>query len=444
MNEENENSQPEDSMAYFGNSNELNIEAPHTMDDINMEAYLNGYAQSSSKEIAPPDPLEFRNGLYIPPEETRHNQLSVEEVMGWTLSDDQNDSEDDLDDNEFDMDFDDVEFPPPLKSDSVNPVMCQRHLNQPNFNDMQYSPYVPPWSYTNTYPEDFAKNPEMYGKEDFPPFQFINPSNLQLHNNNYDYAMLQKQSNTNTEDIPISMDDLDMDIDLAVPVDLDVDDMYPILDEPKPSVANAPIASSSSNIEQHPTESSNITAISRAKENIHSAPETIIHSTDSIDDNIESGHPCSNSNTALREFENSYDDGDRQPKDLHLQASVMTTPPPEQAFIKPEKQQHELTSSINSSPNASIQTEPRRKKTRRRTARSSASSSGSTHFCNMMFADGSECHRSFTRPYDLARHQETIHAPVRKMYHCEYCGDDSKTFSRLDALSRHKRLKHSG
>ncbi|PRT52975.1 hypothetical protein B9G98_00595 [Wickerhamiella sorbophila] len=63
--------------------------------------------------------------------------------------------------------------------------------------------------------------------------------------------------------------------------------------------------------------------------------------------------------------------------------------------------------------------------------------------CDMVLPSGEPCNKAFTRPYDLARHQETIHAQVRKMFTCPECGDKSKTFSRMDALSRHIRIKHS-
>ncbi|KAK9480747.1 hypothetical protein V1514DRAFT_340471 [Lipomyces japonicus] len=55
---------------------------------------------------------------------------------------------------------------------------------------------------------------------------------------------------------------------------------------------------------------------------------------------------------------------------------------------------------------------------------------------------GKPCNKVFSRPYDLIRHQETIHAANRKMFKCELCGDDTKTFSRQDALARHIRVKH--
>ena len=55
---------------------------------------------------------------------------------------------------------------------------------------------------------------------------------------------------------------------------------------------------------------------------------------------------------------------------------------------------------------------------------------------------GAVCNKRFSRSYDLVRHQDTIHAKVRKTFKCHLCGDKSKTFSRTDALSRHLRVKH--
>ncbi|BFZ62431.1 regulatory particle non-ATPase [Saitoella coloradoensis] len=54
---------------------------------------------------------------------------------------------------------------------------------------------------------------------------------------------------------------------------------------------------------------------------------------------------------------------------------------------------------------------------------------------------GLPCNKVFSRPYDLIRHQETIHAQKKPEYKCEICGDD-KVFARADALVRHRRVKH--
>jgi len=55
--------------------------------------------------------------------------------------------------------------------------------------------------------------------------------------------------------------------------------------------------------------------------------------------------------------------------------------------------------------------------------------------------NGKSCGRTFTRPYDLTRHHETVHSTEKKVFHCSYCKD--KTFSRLDALTRHMKTKHN-
>lgn len=54
---------------------------------------------------------------------------------------------------------------------------------------------------------------------------------------------------------------------------------------------------------------------------------------------------------------------------------------------------------------------------------------------------GKPCNTIFSRPYDLTRHEDTIHNTNREKARCELCNDD-KTFSRADALTRHKKVKH--
>lgn len=71
-----------------------------------------------------------------------------------------------------------------------------------------------------------------------------------------------------------------------------------------------------------------------------------------------------------------------------------------------------------------------------------------SHTCNLINpATNSPCLKQFSRPYDLIRHQSTIHAPQKKIFRCMVCnelegGVSSKSFSRGDALSRHIKLKH--
>jgi hypothetical protein len=55
---------------------------------------------------------------------------------------------------------------------------------------------------------------------------------------------------------------------------------------------------------------------------------------------------------------------------------------------------------------------------------------------------GKPCNTVFSRPYDLTRHEDTIHNTARQKVRCELCNDD-KTFSRYDALTRHKKVKFS-
>lgn len=54
---------------------------------------------------------------------------------------------------------------------------------------------------------------------------------------------------------------------------------------------------------------------------------------------------------------------------------------------------------------------------------------------------GKKCNTVFSRPYDLTRHEHTIHNARKKKVRCELCTDD-KTFSRGDALTRHYRVCH--
>lgn len=54
---------------------------------------------------------------------------------------------------------------------------------------------------------------------------------------------------------------------------------------------------------------------------------------------------------------------------------------------------------------------------------------------------GKPCNTIFSRPYDLTRHEDTIHNTQRQKVRCDICGDE-KTFSRYDALTRHKKVKH--
>lgn len=74
------------------------------------------------------------------------------------------------------------------------------------------------------------------------------------------------------------------------------------------------------------------------------------------------------------------------------------------------------------------------------------------HQCDLVNpSTGQPCNKQFSRPYDLIRHQETIHASKKKIFRCVICegrlnggagNGKLKTFSRGDALSRHIKVKH--
>lgn len=54
---------------------------------------------------------------------------------------------------------------------------------------------------------------------------------------------------------------------------------------------------------------------------------------------------------------------------------------------------------------------------------------------------GKPCATVFSRPYDLTRHEDTIHNARKQKVRCDLCTEE-KTFSRQDALTRHYRVCH--
>ncbi|PWI65217.1 hypothetical protein PCL_07267 [Purpureocillium lilacinum] len=52
------------------------------------------------------------------------------------------------------------------------------------------------------------------------------------------------------------------------------------------------------------------------------------------------------------------------------------------------------------------------------------------------------CNAAFTRPYDLTRHEDTIHNAGKQRLQCGLCMEE-KSFSRADALTRHYRVCHA-
>lgn len=82
-------------------------------------------------------------------------------------------------------------------------------------------------------------------------------------------------------------------------------------------------------------------------------------------------------------------------------------------------------------------------------AKCSSHSSDDQHVCLIINPVTKEpCMKKFSRPYDLIRHQKTIHASKKKIFRCLICIQElgsegyQRTFSRNDALSRHVKVKH--
>lgn len=70
---------------------------------------------------------------------------------------------------------------------------------------------------------------------------------------------------------------------------------------------------------------------------------------------------------------------------------------------------------------------------------------GGPHRCDWIVpSTGQVCGTIFSRPYDLVRHQDTIHRAKKLEFRCEICiaAGTNKIFSRNDALVRHMRHVH--
>jgi protein RPN4 len=71
-----------------------------------------------------------------------------------------------------------------------------------------------------------------------------------------------------------------------------------------------------------------------------------------------------------------------------------------------------------------------------------AASQAGPHKCERINpSSGKPCNTIFSRPYDLTRHEDTIHNARKQKSRCPYCTEE-KTFSRYDALTRHYRVCH--
>lgn len=70
------------------------------------------------------------------------------------------------------------------------------------------------------------------------------------------------------------------------------------------------------------------------------------------------------------------------------------------------------------------------------------SSQAGPHKCERINpTTGKPCNTVFSRPYDLTRHEDTIHNARKQKVRCALCVEE-KTFSRNDALTRHMRVVH--
>jgi hypothetical protein len=64
------------------------------------------------------------------------------------------------------------------------------------------------------------------------------------------------------------------------------------------------------------------------------------------------------------------------------------------------------------------------------------------HICNRINPSTNKvCGSKFSRPYDLTRHEDTIHNASKKKLRCRICPEE-KLFSRRDALNRHFKVCH--
>ena len=72
----------------------------------------------------------------------------------------------------------------------------------------------------------------------------------------------------------------------------------------------------------------------------------------------------------------------------------------------------------------------------------SKNSQAGPHKCDRINpSTGKPCNSIFSRPYDLTRHEDTIHNGRKMKVRCHLCTEE-KTFSRNDALTRHMRVVH--
>lgn len=147
------------------------------------------------------------------------------------------------------------------------------------------------------------------------------------------------------------------------------------------------------------------------------------------------------------------------PSDEREQSNLDSTPP-----VPVMVKTHSAKANIRQKSSSTVPSSSPSISTRRRTLSSkrnlkspsplehitSESSNGSEIFTCMIVNSITKqpCSAQFSRSYDLTRHQNTIHAKKKAVFRCFECisllGQEGyqKTFSRLDALTRHIKSKH--
>jgi hypothetical protein len=69
-------------------------------------------------------------------------------------------------------------------------------------------------------------------------------------------------------------------------------------------------------------------------------------------------------------------------------------------------------------------------------------SQAGTYKCELINPNtGKPCSKIISRPYDVPRHEDSIHNAEKQKVRCHLCTEE-KTFSRNDGLTKHMRVEH--
>lgn len=262
-----------------------------------------------------------------------------------------------------------------------------------------------------------------YNQPSHAPLEFINPSRLQLPQEEQDLDFLSPSNELSSSLYGgIDVDDLNL--------DMEFEDLYPMLGREDGSVDSQ---------HQLPSEPSDLKPEPFMTQHVPTPPAEVQPIHQDVQRSLQHSMPPPPQQQSTTDPYNHPQFQSTPPAEaVSLPSPVSSVSSP--AEKKPQSRRKTRTSKYVSSDDDSEydNSPPSRRKGRKSSPQATASSA---HVCDKVYPDGTQCRRSFTRPYDLARHQETLHASVRKTFRCQVCGNDSKTFSRLDALSRHMRLK---